>query len=168
MDRIEQLADFLEHEANGVLYTWNDFCRSRSDKSEDQIYNMGEFDEMCNGLTPTRIAEIVDNTDFSIHDNYYKESIYGLESSDDVSELMTCNFFEVAEDILEHPENYHDKRLKEFLKLSAEDKFTDNIPDYNEKCRCCIYWRGTIEDCIHESGDLCISANNVYFEDARR
>ena len=110
----EALAYFLEHEGNGMYQTWDDYC-TRNNKYEDRIYTMGQFDELCDGLLPHKIVELADSSDFCINDNYYIETMYGLESSDDIQDLMTVDFFTLAEDILEHPDSYYDKQLKTFL-----------------------------------------------------
>ena len=114
MDIDEELVDFLEHMGNGFYQTWNDYCDSVN-KPEHRVMDMGFFDEWADGLTPSDIADAVTTSDFSINNRLFRETMYGLESSDDIEDLMEDSFENVAEDILEHPEHYYDKVLKEFL-----------------------------------------------------
>ena len=72
-ERLEQLA----HER--LIEVWNEYQYEIS--GEDVIYSVDwEFDEICQGMSPTEIAHNVCGGDFSPVDDYFVTSPYGFES----------------------------------------------------------------------------------------
>ena len=79
MDRVEYIETKLNEELcdADLFELWNMYCESNN-YYEDYIYDMGEFDAMADGYTPTELLEHLD--DFDINDSYFKEGIYGFTS----------------------------------------------------------------------------------------
>ena len=51
--------------------------------NDDRWYSMSEFDDVMYGCSPMEVAEKI-TSDFNINDEYFRFTIYGLESSDDI------------------------------------------------------------------------------------
>lgn len=68
---------------------------------EYRTYSMDELDDFLCGLTPSDVLNAVDK-DFNLNDDYFKDTIYGLESlcDYDVRELILDNSDEIIETVL--------------------------------------------------------------------
>ena len=73
------------------LDSWDGFL------GDDRYYPMYEFDELLGGRSPLEIAELVSGEDFNTGDDYFRFTIYGVESADepDYSDIYS------AEDVLD-------------------------------------------------------------------
>ena len=79
-----------------LISVFNEYCRT-IECYEDEFYYMDEFDDLFCGLTPLRIAEIVEGTDFNPRHDFFRETIYGVESycsSGDVVDEINAQYIE--------------------------------------------------------------------------
>lgn len=67
----------LHAEALESLDSWNGYL------NDDRWYSMSEFDDLMYGRSPREVAEKI-TSDFNINDEYFRFTICGLESSDDI------------------------------------------------------------------------------------
>lgn len=68
------------------VYLWNYYCeKNRYD--DDHIYSMSEFDDLCCGLSPTEVLNKV-SEDFNTCHEWFKDDIYGCDSSDDPADFI--------------------------------------------------------------------------------
>ena len=74
------------------LDSWDGFL------GDDRYYSMYEFDELLDGRSPLEIAQLVEGCDFDSNDEYFKFTIYGVESTNepDYSDYYS------AEDVLDN------------------------------------------------------------------
>lgn len=74
------------------LDSWDGFL------GDDRYYPMDEFDELLDGRSPLEIAQLVEGNDFNTSDDYFKFTIYGVESAyePDYSDCYS------AEDVLDN------------------------------------------------------------------
>lgn len=118
---MEELRNFID----GILYSLDDnnlfdlyrtYCE-RNNYSDEYIYYMAEFDEMFSNKTPIEIAELVydNSSDFNPYDEYFKEDMYGLKSSDSVIELIEVS------DMIDWLEDNTDE-LRDYLSYDEEEE----------------------------------------------
>ena len=99
--QVNEIASILENINESDLLTLNnDFCETNS-YMEDYIYSMSEFDDLMSSKTPTEILECV-KSDFSIYDEYFRDTMYGLESGNFIEDLMQVDFDDLAEYLIEN------------------------------------------------------------------
>lgn len=76
-EEIRKTLEQLDHER--LIDVWNTYQYQIS--GEDVIYSVySEFDEICQGMTPTEIADNVCAGDFSTVDDYFQITPYGFKS----------------------------------------------------------------------------------------
>lgn len=63
-----------------LVSVYNEYCEANN-YYEERIYSMDEIDDLLCGLKPSEVLNAV-GEDFNLNDKYFKENIYGLESSD--------------------------------------------------------------------------------------
>lgn len=118
---MEELRNFID----GILYSLDDnnlfdlyrtYCE-RNNYTDEYIYYMGEFDEMFCNKTPYEIAELVhdNSSDFCPYDGYFKETMYGLESSDSLIDLISVS------DMIDWLEDNTDE-LRDYLSYDEEEE----------------------------------------------
>lgn len=99
--QVNEIASILENISDSDLITLNnDYCDNHSNM-EDYIYPMSEFDDLMYHKTPTSILVSL-ASDFSIYDDYFRDSIYGLVSGNSIEDLMQVNFDDLAEYLIEN------------------------------------------------------------------
>jgi len=64
-----------------------DYCECNN-YTDDMIFSMCDFNDLNNNKTPLEIAELVCGNDFNPNHDWFKYTIYGVESSDNVSDLI--------------------------------------------------------------------------------
>lgn len=99
--QVNEIASILENISDIDLLTLNnDYCDNHS-YMEDYIYPMSEFDDLMCCKTPTEILECVKN-DFSIYDEYFRDTMYGLESGHTIEDIIQVDFDDLAEYLIEN------------------------------------------------------------------
>lgn len=99
--QVNEIASILKNITDSDLLTLNnDYCDANS-YMEDYIYSMSEFDDLLSCKTPTQILESV-SSDFSINDEYFRDTMYGLESGNSIEDLMQVDFDDLAEYLIEN------------------------------------------------------------------
>lgn len=77
---VETLTDTLT--TAELVDVWNEYCNNNN-YYDDRIENMGFLDEDLDNLNATQIIRLVSGKDFDVHDDWYKHTIYGLQSFSD-------------------------------------------------------------------------------------
>ena len=99
--QVNEIASILKNISESDLLTLNnDYCDNHS-YMEDYIYSMSEFDDLMSCKTPTEILECV-KSDFSIYDEYFRDTMYGLESGNIIENLMQHDFDDLAEYLIKN------------------------------------------------------------------
>ena len=83
-----------------AMNIWNDFCDANND-SDSRIYEMGEFDDLYRGKSPSEIADLIEGNNFSIRDDFFREGIYGIESSDHPKDDF-MDFFDIEDYLMDN------------------------------------------------------------------
>ena len=76
---------FEDMTENELISYWNEYCYNNS-YYEDVIHYQYEFDDLCSGMSPLEIAEMVNGADVNGNEYFY-DSIYGLEVGDCLDDL---------------------------------------------------------------------------------
>ena len=89
MTTIERIKEVLTEELSyrDLVEVWNEYCNTTC-HGDDCIYSMDYLDEELDGYTATQIIDIVSGNGFHTTDNFFKKTIYGIESFDDPSEKI--------------------------------------------------------------------------------
>ena len=88
MERVtfDELFDRAVQRLNDDSDLFNDMCEELDSYNgfldDARWYPMEQFDELMDGCTPSEIAEKVWQEDFNPRHNYFKFTLYGVESSD--------------------------------------------------------------------------------------
>lgn len=92
--------------------------------SERYIVPMGEFDDMFYGMKASEVVRAIENADhFSINDEWFIDGIYGLESFDDLYDVMDDD--ELITYIIDEDEDFGDDRIREVLDSEDEEEDED-------------------------------------------
>ena len=114
MNREERLQNIIDNtNEQYVLSWWNEMTIGIGDM-ERHIYCMYEFNECFDGLNPLKIAEFVSEaTHFSPFDEYWTDGFYGLESFDDLYDIMDDD--ELIDYMIDNDEDFGDDRIRDVL-----------------------------------------------------
>ena len=114
-ERIEAIID--EMEDSELVGLWNVYCEHYG-YDDDRIYYMGDIDELYHGVSVREFLSDLSD-DFRIGDDYFKYGVFGIESFDDVYDVID------ADDLITYAVQYDDaldnKDIREVLD-SDEDE----------------------------------------------
>lgn len=88
---------------------------------DDVIYRMDEFDDVFQGVTPTDIAKRILGEDFSLDDDYFVFTIYGIESFSRFNLINYVDIEEVVEYIIENKNCLGNSDVDDMLKEYGEN-----------------------------------------------
>lgn len=109
--------DLIIDELRGLEYwdlveVWNRYCENNN-YTDDEIFDMGMFNEFMYGCTPLEIADKISD-DFRVGDDYFRFTIWGnVESASDPEDLMDID--DLAEYIFDNPYEFED-----FIEVKGE------------------------------------------------
>ena len=92
-DRIAELFNSLDESEK--VYGWNEYC-DRNSYYEDRIYPMSELDMYIGSLSDYTVGELLNRfqlDDFDIDHDYFRDTIYGIESISDVDCVIDVDDF---------------------------------------------------------------------------
>lgn len=119
----EDLADWE------LVSVYNEYCEAKN-CNEERIYSMDEFDVLLCGLKPSEVLNSV-TEDFNLNDKYFKDSLYGLESSDN-PEADWIDKEEIAEYVDDNDDYLFCTALKEVLDYWEDEEDEDEEEDGEE------------------------------------
>lgn len=77
----KELAEYLQENEDAFFELLEELDNWDGYLNGDRWYPMYELDELLYGKTPLEVLNCV-SSDFNVNDEYFKDGIYGLESSD--------------------------------------------------------------------------------------
>ena len=108
MTRNELIMEALEDMSRSDLVcVWNEYCDANS-YYDDRIEFMDSIDDLLCGLSPSRILELA-NGDFTVSDDYFRETIWGLESFNHPEDHIDLD--DLADYILENEDSLYSDDL---------------------------------------------------------
>lgn len=112
----EEIKEILEDmDESELLRIWNEFTQY------DTIYTSEEFDEICNGMTPTEIAMKSFYGDFNPNHNFWTFNGYeNFKSSDYLTDLIYLD--DLADDICDNYNTYDSDELEEYFESLEENE----------------------------------------------
>lgn len=113
----EKIKDYLGNEiSDDDFNALVEFADSYLDfLKDDRYYPMYELDDFLSGKTPTEIIDFTDN-DFDTNDEYFRITIYGVESSDEIDYCLYID--EVTNFIvnnIDHVEQYYNCGINSYV-----------------------------------------------------
>lgn len=105
---------FLEDECtiSEEIFMWDSYCR-KTHNMDEYIYPDYDFDEVCDGMTPTEIIETYGGEDRI--PEYFTVECYGLESAEDG--LADYQLHELGKYIIENNEYFGCESLIKALNI---------------------------------------------------
>lgn len=119
---VKECLENLESEWQAEV--WNEY--QRANYYEDEIYSMGEFDELMCGKNPSEIVGMLEDG-FSIMDEWFVFTIYGVKSLDYPDRVI--EFDELAEWVLDGEKDCGNNDLQELFEEFSEDEAEDDEDD---------------------------------------
>ena len=116
---IEKVKEILENlDESELKNMWNEYCRENC-YDEQEIFEMCEIDDL---FCDVKVSDFLDklSDDFNHTDNYFRYSIYGLESFDDVSDVADID--ELANYIVDNNETFDNDELEELIEEEEEEE----------------------------------------------
>ena len=121
-ERIEELVEVLDNLSTDDLVN----IHNEHYSADDEIFSMDMFDEMCNGMTPTDIAQRIFFGDFNPNHNYFKFDGYAnFESTGFPKDWIYIR--ELAEYMIDNENDYYcDEVIELFDKWYEEDDIEED------------------------------------------
>lgn len=115
-----RVCEYLESDASpaDLVSINNEYC-GRNNDMESYIYYMEELDDFMLGMSPTEILEAVDG-DFKVSDRFFKDGIYGMESTSSPEDWM--DFDDIAQYVADYELTLGSDEIKEILDSCEEDE----------------------------------------------
>lgn len=103
----------------------NEWCYE-TNNYDNEIIEMGRFDEICEGMTPSEIASSIVYGDFNSNHDYFHFNGYGnFESTGCPTDWIYPG--DIASDVVDRKESFGNDELQEEINSWSEDE------DENEK-----------------------------------
>lgn len=115
----EKVKEILENlDDNELKNMWNEYCRENY-YDDQEIFEMCEIDDL---FCDMKVSDFLDKLsgDFNAKDNYFRYSIYGLESFDDVADIVS--FDDLANYIVDNNETFDNDELEELIEEEDEEE----------------------------------------------
>lgn len=108
-----------------MIDLWNEYCGDNGyyyDRIE--YFDEGVFNDLMSGKTPYEIYQIIDNSDISFFDDYYRYNGYELNTFSDVYDSIDID--DLVKWVIEEENNLCSFDIDElYNKLSGEDEDED-------------------------------------------
>lgn len=115
-ERLQNIIDNMEDDE--LISAWNERCDSYS-YDDDHIYYMYEIDELFHDV---KVSEFLSNLadDFRVGDAYFKDGVFGIESFDDIYDVIDDD--DLIEYIINEDEDFGNDDIREILDEEEEDE----------------------------------------------
>ena len=115
-ERLQNIIDNMEDAE--LISAWNERCDSYS-YDEDHIYYMSEIDEL---FYDVKVSEFLSNLadDFRVGDDYFKDGVWGIESFDDIYDVI--NDDDLIEYIINEGDDLGNDDIREILDEEDEEE----------------------------------------------
>ena len=115
----EKVKEILENmDENELKRIWNEYCQNNS-YDDQEIFEMWEIDDL---FCDTKVSDFLDklSDDFNAKDNYFRYGIYGLESFDDITDIV--DFDDLTNYIVDNNETFDNDELEELIEEEDEEE----------------------------------------------
>ena len=125
-EKIEAIKNIIEDmDDSDAVALHNEWCYE-TNNYDDEIIEMGRFDEICEGMTPSEIASNIVYGDFnSNHDYFHFNGYRNFESTGCPTDWIYPG--DIASDVVDRKESFGNDELQEEINSWSEDE------DENEK-----------------------------------
>ena len=105
-------------EDDNILWIWNDYCDDNG-YSEYRLYPMFELDDLFCDCKVSDFLNAIDTDGFSLNDDYFHDSIYGLQSTSDIYSIVDID--DLAQYITDTENTFDQYELEEIFEEYEED-----------------------------------------------
>jgi hypothetical protein len=114
-ERLQNIIDNMEDDE--LISAWNERCDSYS-YDDDHIYYMYEIDDLfCDVKVSDFLSNLAD--DFRVGDNYFKDGVFGIESFDDIYDVIDDD--DLIEYIINEDDDLGNDDIREILNEEEEE-----------------------------------------------
>lgn len=116
MAKKERLIELLENmAASELLEVWREYCNN-TNNYDDEIYDIDMFDEVCDGQSPSWIANRIHYGDYYPTAEFFKFDGYGNIQSIYAYEIASyIDIGDMAEYILDNEDSLYNDEIQEIL-----------------------------------------------------
>ena len=114
----EKLIEILAEMNDDIVPVWNEYCDNIG-YYDDRIEYMDSLDDLMCEKTATEILNDIDR-DFDIRDDYFRFTIYGMESFSDPYDVVDVD--DLADYIIKNEETLYSDELVEFFEEVEEQE----------------------------------------------
>ena len=129
--RLDAIIELLDEMSTADLVALhNEYCYE-TNNYDDEIFDMDRFDEMCDGMKPTDIANSIWYGDFRPNDNYFCYNGLANFVSFDYDDDNNCPIYrkEIAEYIDENDDCLYNDEVKDLLDEWEEENEEESEED---------------------------------------
>lgn len=117
------IREYLEDSSSSILFDLvNEIHRYNGELSHFVWEDMENFDELCQGMEPHKIANCIFYGEFCPNDNYFRFDDLGNLESCDYIELDDYDIDEIIEVVEAMPENYIPSDIKDIIEEEEEEE----------------------------------------------
>ena len=129
--RYEAIKDCLDNMSTADLVGVHNEYIENTNNYDDQIFDMYEFDEICQGMSPPDIAQRIYYGDFRICDDYFRYNGYANFESFDYADDEKSGIYtsDIARYIDEEEEDLGNREIKNLLEEWEEENEEEESED---------------------------------------
>lgn len=120
-EKVEAIKNIIEDmDDSDAVALHNEYCYETNDY-DDEIFEMEEFDEICEGMTPSDIAMRTFYSNFNPNDDYFHFNGYGnFESTGDPTDWIYPS--DIAREVVDREESFENDEIQEEIDSWSEDE----------------------------------------------
>lgn len=128
-EKVEAIRSIIEDmNDSDAISLHNEYCYETNDY-DDEIIEMERFDEICDGMTPSKIARSIVYGDFNPNHDYFHFNGYGnFESTNDPTDWIYPG--DIAREVVDREKSFENDEIQEEIdSWSEEDDEDDDETD---------------------------------------
>ena len=124
-EKVEAIKNIIEDmDESDAVALHNEYCYETNDY-DDEIIEMERFDEICEGMTPSDIANHIFYGDFNPNHNYFHYDGYGnFESTDYPTDWIYPG--DIAREVVNHEKSFGNDEIQEEIDSWNEENGEEN------------------------------------------
>ena len=130
-EKVEAIKNIIEDmDDSDAVALHNEYCYETNDY-DDEIIEMERFDEICEGMTPSDIANHIFYGDFNPNHNYFRYNGYAnFESTDYPTDWIYPG--DIARDVVDSERSFGNDEIQEEIDSWSEDEDEDESNEEEE------------------------------------
>ena len=122
MERLDDILNGLPEWE--IVDVWNNYCESN--RYTDEIIMPNDIDDILSGLKPSEVLNAIDLEEYSVNDEFIKETIYGIKSFNYAVDHI--DFDDLKEYIFENLDDLGNSDIEDLI-----DEFEEELEEDDEE-----------------------------------